>query len=596
MSTDQATDPIPAHAKGWRRHADSSAAQDTKTDQGTKNGSSGGTFAPLRNKAYAFFLLALFVSSAGSWMFAVGAAWLMTDLDASDTMVALVQTASLLPVMLFSVPGGALGDLFDRRRVLLISQIALASNAVAFALVVQTGIAQPWLVLLFAAIGGTGTAFARPTMNAVIPTMVGRSDLMAAMNLKSIAFNLSRAVGPAVAGGLVALLGQAAPFWGDAISFSAVIAFLFFWRPKAKVQDDLPREHLSRAVRAAFVFARYDPALRQTLAKTILFFLPAAALWSLMPLIARERLDGGAFLYGLMLGGAGIGAVMSGLVVKRIDQHFGSNTVVAGGTVLLALSLCGLALANSAPLAVGIAIVGGAGWQIAFSLCSTSAQYALPTWIGARGMALFQMAMFGGLGLGSAGWGALSERTDIATSLFVAAGTALVLGVIAWRFKLNLAKGADLSPADDFPAHDQVTGKPGRGPVMVQIAYDLGRADRADITRRVRALRKPRLREGVMDWGLYADPDHEGRLIESYTSPSWDEHERERSRLTKDDQKSAQAIETALRAAGGSRTVTHFLPVDGQGDAKSSKTPAAAQPKAPATSGKPHAPKGVQPA
>ena len=523
-------------------------------------------FAPLRRVPFALFTGAILVSSSGGWMFAVGAGWLMADLGASNTMVAAVQTASMLPLVLFSVFAGALGDLLDRRKLLLWTQAGLMANAAAFALLIDAGWAVPWMILLFAALDGVGSVLGRPTMNAIVPQMVPRAELMAAMTLRSVAFNLSRALGPGAAGALAALAGPSAPFWGDALTFLAVIAFLLWWREGERRDDDIPPERIGQAMRAALRFMRHDPDLRATTARTVLFFVPAAALWSLMPLIAKERLDGGALLYGLLLAAAGIGAVAFALAAQRIKARFGASGSFLGAGMGLSGALALLAVATDAWVAGVAAFLGGAAWQVAFALASTSAQYALPRWIGARGMAMFQVGMFGGLAAGSILWGALSDATSIATALWAAAAAGVALNLAGLRFRLDGAERADLSPSDDRPAHHDVRPEGGAadGPVEVRVAYDPGRADgaaRAALVAAIRSNREPRLREGAMDWNLYADPES-GALVESFTAIDWTDHERQMTRMTVDDDARTRRIQTLLDAHGGARTVRHYLPPD----------------------------------
>ena len=542
---------------------DRKSRRESRQDKGSRDERSGrGTFAPLRHLDYSLFTGALFLSASGTWAFAVGAGWLMTDLGASDTMVALVQTASFLPVVLLSILAGAVGDRFDRRWVLMITTLAMMANAVAIALVVDFGLATPWLVLMFTMLDGTGSVFARPTQNAVVPTLVPRKELFAAVALRSVAFNLARAGGPAAAGVLVAVVGLSGPFWMDAVSFLAVVAFLLFWKETRK-RSDLPPETLARSMRGALHFLRYDPSLRATLAKTILFFLPAAAMWSLLPILARDRLDGGALLYGLLLGGAGVGAVVAGLLAGALKTRVGADRMFCVAGLVLAGVLFGLGRVDDPYFAFTLTLTGGMAWQTAFTLANSSAQFALPDWIGARGMSFYQMAMFGGLATGSVAWGALSDATSLGTSLTCAGGLAVLLAFAALPFRLDDMEGANLAPASDYPTHDGLRLDPSKSrcPVLVEITYrthGMSDAQRARLVADIRDLGLMRARAGASEWGLHEVIDHTQILKETFVSSNWLAHERESERMTVDACRKLDSIKRRLRSTDGTRDVVHM--------------------------------------
>lgn len=563
MAQHQKTHPVSAHKPDRNDKArESGKRSGISRGRGNRAGKGSGTFAPLRHPVFTFFTGALFLSASGSWGYAVGAGWLMTDLGASDTMVALVQTASFLPVVLLSIIAGAVGDRFDRRWVLMGATLLMTANVVALAIVIDLGLATPWLVLLFTLIGGTGNVFARPSQNAVVPTLVPREELFAAVALRSVAFNLARAVGPAAAGILVAVVGLSGPFWMDAVSFLAVIAFLIFWKEKRK-KSDLPPENLGRSVRGALHFLRYDPSLRATMAKTVLFFFPAAAMWSLLPILARGTLDGGAFLYGLLLGGAGIGAIVAGLLAGQLKERIGADRLFFVSGLVLAGVLLGLGLVTSPYLAFGLTLVGGMAWQSAFTLAASSAQFALPDWIGARGMSLYQMAMFGGLAVGSAVWGVVSDATSPATCLMCASGVAVLLAFAARPFHLDGMEGADLAPADDYPTHDGLRLDPDKSdrPVFVEITYQThGMSDeqRNRLVADINDLGLMRARAGAYEWGLYEIIDNPQVLKETFVASDWVSHERESERMTVDARRKLGDISDRIHTTGGTRDVVHM--------------------------------------
>ena len=520
----------------------------------------------LSQPAFVFFVIALFISTSGTWMFSAGAGWLMTDLGASDLMVALSQAAVMAPVIFFALPAGAVGDLFNRRRLLLITQFLLIANVSLMAWMVASDHATPWRVLLLTFVGGTVGVFARPTLNAVIPTLVGRDQVASAVNIKSVAFNLARAIGPALAGGLVGWFGLSAPFWADGITFLAVVAFLFWWDGGQKKKNDLPPERFGQAVRAAVRFVRYDPALRATLMRTVLAFLSAGALWALMPLVAKRQLDGGAVLYGGLLGAAGCGAVVTGLLARRVTKRTGPNALVAAAGVLLGVAYVGLAWSPNVPAGVAAAFLGGCGWQGMFAATTASAQTALPDWIGARGMAMYQGSFFASVALSSLLAGLASTHLGLDTALLAAAGLSVLLAPIGLKFKLAQAQGEDLSLVDSYPTPAvDLTDAQKAGPVQVQIEYDLGdadtahAADTAEVAAAIRQMRERRLRTGAYDWQLLQQPDNDRKLVETFMTADWTEHAREVERITHDDDQAMQHICDLLEPAGGTRQVSYLV-------------------------------------
>ncbi|MCZ0963850.1 MFS transporter, partial [Paracoccus benzoatiresistens] len=361
---------------------------------------SGGAWSPFRQKAFAVLWVATVVSNIGTWMNDVGAGWLMTSLAPSPQIVAMVQAATTLPVFLFAILAGAVADIVDRRKLLLVVNIALAVVAFAVAAVVQAEAMTPVLLLIFTFLLGSGAAFIAPAWQAIVPKLVPRQDLTAAVALNSMGINISRAIGPAVAGVLIAAFGLVWPFALNAVSTLVVIAALIWWRPKAEPVRKLPAEHVFGAMVAGLRYAVFTHPLRLVLVRAAGFFLFASAFWAMLPLVARDVLDGGAGLYGALLASVGVGAVGGALVLPGLRTRLGPDRTVILGTAGTAIVLVVLALVPGQAPALLAGLVAGASWIAVLSSLNVAAQSALPDWVRARGLAIYLTVFSGVMSLG----------------------------------------------------------------------------------------------------------------------------------------------------------------------------------------------------
>ena len=512
--------------------------------------------SPWRNAFFLLFITAAFVSNTGTWLFNVAAGWLMTDLGGSALSVSLVQTANLLPLVLLAVPAGTLGDLGDRRKVLLVAQSGLIIVNAAFAYLVQAELATAGWLLTFTLFNGIGTAVSAPLMTAVIPQMVARDRLSTAMSIGGISFNAARAIGPMLCGWLITAYGMALPFWIDAASFAAVVGVIFFWNDDRHQDDKLPPRVFQLAMADSVRFLRYTPALYNSVLRAVLFFMGAGALWALLPLVAKEQLGGDASLYGYLVGVVGLGAVVTGVAYDRLaDWLGGSNRLTTVMGILFGGCLVGLALAPSPWWAYPAALLAGMCWQLAFTSLISSAQYALPKWFGVRGMAYYFMAMGLSLSLGSAFWGWLADAFSLAIAHFVAAGLCVVTALVGRRFPLDQAKGADLEAFTKYPQFSIPAGEdedPG-GMLQIRNRYEIP-SDRADeLRRRLLKLRNKRYRSGGLRWHLHQPLEQNGRtaVVESYAEVRYTALHRHDSRITQADQQALEEFQEWLDGNGG---------------------------------------------
>ena len=488
----------------------------------------------------------------------------MTDLGSSDLMVSLVQSATLLPLVLLAVPAGTLGDLIDRRRILLWCQGILILVNALFAYLVMIDAANVPLLLLFTLLNGAGAAFAGPLLSAIIPQLVCRENLSTAMSIGGISFNLSRAIGPIVGGYLLARFSLDLPFWIDAASFGAVVAVIWFWQDKRATADELPPQVFQLAVLDSVRFLRYTPALYNSVFRALCFFFGAGALWALMPVLAKDQLGGDATLYGYLLGAAGGGAVVSGLFYDRINAVFGgANRLVVIAGITMGVSLFGLGSAQQSVIAFVAATLAGVAWQLSFTSLITSTQYALPKWFGVRGMAYYFMAMGLSLAVGSALWGWLSDLTSIPVSFYAAAIMSGLLALLGRRFPLDQAADADLTAFTRYPQAAVVIDAdedPG-GLILVRNCYQIPEGQIKTGIQKVRGLRNKRYRSGAVRWHLYQPTEDPTQLHESYSEVAWTVANRHDQRITKADEAAFRSFSDWLEDVGGSCRQEQFREV-----------------------------------
>jgi len=488
-----------------------------------------------RNQTFRSLWVAALASNFGGLVQAVGAAWLMTSLSSSQSMVALVQGSVTLPIMIFSLLAGVFADNFDRRRVMLIAQAFMFVVSVALTFMAFEGWLTPWSLLGFTFLIGCGTALHNPSWQATMGDIVSREELPTAVSLNSMGFNLMRSVGPAAGGAIVAIAGAAAAFAVNAFSYVAIILALLRW--KAPVRDThRPREPMGSAFAAGLRYVAMSPNLLRVILRGFWFGLSAIALLALLPVLVRETLQGTAFVYGVLLGCFGTGAVAGALANARLRERFRNEIIARGSFVGFGINCGVLALGGSAVVAALALLITGACWVLALSMFNVTIQLSTPRWVVGRALALYQTGTFGGMAVGSLIWGALAERSGAPTALTVAAVLLIIGALIGLRLPLPEFAGLDLAPLNRFKEPDtQFHLNYRSGPVMVMVDYEIAQADVPAFLAAMRQRRRIRIRDGAQQWVLLRDLEFPDHWSESYHVPTWGEYVRHNERRTNAD-------------------------------------------------------------
>ena len=516
------------------------------------------TWAPLVHSWFRWLWIANAVSNIGTWMQNVGAAWMMTTLAPSALLVALVQTATNLPVFLLGIPAGAIADIVDRRKLLLITQGWMLAAAAALGILTLAGATGPWTLLWLTFALGLGSTMNGPAWQAIMPELVPKKDLPAAIALNSMGFNLARSVGPALGGLVVAAVGGGAAFILNAISFVGVLIVLYLWRRKPEHLPTTP-ETIGAAISAGMRYIRFAPPMHAVLFRSGTFVLSASALWSLLPLVAKVELHSESSGFGVLLGCLGVGSIIGALMIGRLRQLLSFNAIATASVALFGVVNIALAyLANFSAVALAL-LAGGVAWMSVNSTLNTAAQTSLPAWVRARGLGVYLLGFQGAMAVGSVIWGEIATRFGLRTTLF-AAGVALLVGAAATsRLRLAGSHEVDTTPSNHWPEPPPLVDyQPEHGPVLVTVEYLIDPARGSEFTRAMQAVRRFRRRDGAVRWSLFEDPGVPGRYLETFVVESWAEHLRQHSRATVADRE-VEARAWAFLQDGAPPKVTHWI-------------------------------------
>jgi MFS family permease len=490
-----------------------------------------GVAAPLRHVVFRRIWLASLLSNFGLLIQAVGAAWAMTQMTPDADKVALVQTALMLPVMLISMPAGAIADMYDRRIVALVSLSISLSGATGLTVLAWFGLVTPNILLALCFVVGSGMALFGPAWQSSVSEQVPAETLPSAVALNGISYNIARSFGPAIGGIVVATAGAVAAFATNALLYLPLLVVLFLWN-RTSEPSRLPRERLNRAIVSGVRYIANSPPIRIVLARTLVTGLIGGSVSALMPLVARDLLHGGAQTYGIMLGAFGMGAVIGALNIGEIRQRLSGEAAIRACALSMGGAIAAVALSREPVLTAAALVVAGAVWMLAVALFNIGVQLSAPRWVAGRSLAAFQASIAGGIAIGSWGWGHLTNVAGVETALLVSAGLMLVSPLLGlWLGMPRVgARNEDAEVLADPQVRLSLTAR--SGPLVVEIEYRVAQDNARAFHNVMQDVQLSRQRNGAYGWSIARDIGDPELWTERYHCPTWLDYLRQRNRST----------------------------------------------------------------
>jgi MFS family permease len=522
-------------------------------------GTSRSAWAPLRAGSFRALWLAALVGLTGVWFQTVGAQWLLVSQPHASILVSLVQVATTLPYVLFGLVAGVLADILDRRLILITVQVTVAGLGAVLAALTFAHLMPPALLLLLVFLLGTGAALGTPAYQSLVPELVPRDEIPAAAALNSISINVARALGPAIAGVLVAAAGVGTTFTVAAATALFYAVMVALWRPPATKR---PRpERFVPALRAGSRYVRNAPVVRRILLRAGLFLVPASSLFALLPLIASRRLGLGSGGYGLLLAALGLGAIAGALVLPRVRSRLSTNMLVTLASGFYALVLVAVAVLQDTVPVLLLLIPAGVAWVVVLSTLNASLQLFLPAWVRGRSLAVYTIVLFGSQALGALIFGGLADLLGLVQALLIAAGAAALAAasILIWPFLETTGMNRSTTvywPEPQLTPDLDTDGKT----ITVTVSYRISPTNQQAFVEAMALVRGSRLRTGAVSWGLYRDGEHDHTFVELFVVLSWEEHLRQHhERLTETD----RAYQQRARALSEHEpVVSHLVAVD----------------------------------
>jgi len=491
--------------------------------------------SPLRVPIFRAIWVASIAGNFGTIIQSVGASWLMLSLSSSPQMVAMVQTAIALPVVLLALWAGAIADGIDRRLVLLGAQVMMLTVSTLLAIAAWLHVLSPWSLLALTFLVSAGYAVNSPAWQASTSDIVPREAISRAVALNSLGYNVARSVGPAIGGAIVGVAGASAAFAVNALSYIGLIVVLLRWR-RPPDPETLPREPIGAAMAAGLRYVAMSPAIVTVLARAFLFGFAASVVQALLPLVARDVIRGGALTYGVLLNGFGAGAVAGALASAWLRKTLRAEHVVQLASLCTAVGAAGVGLSVYLIPSLIALFLAGAGWVVALTTFNVTVQMSAPRWVAGRALAIYQTAVFSGISGGSWMFGYLAAHLGLVMPLLVAAGGLLIVVLAGWVIPLPKVDALDLTPLRDWM--DLKTPLPidGRtGPLVVTITYRIADADIPAFLDAMSERRRIRRRDGARHWALMRDVAEPQRWVERYHVPTWHDYVRHNRRHTVED-------------------------------------------------------------
>jgi len=505
-----------------------------------------GPFAPLKERTFRNIWSASVLGNLGQLILGVGAAWEMTRLSSSTTMVALVQTAMMAPLMIASVPAGALADMFDRRKVAMSGLAISMLSAGLLTMLSISGLATPWVLLAACFMIGVGVAIYSPAWSASINEQVSPANLPAAVALGTISYNVARSFGPALGGVIVLAFGATATFGLNALLYVPLLVAFFFWQRKL-VPARLPPEGVGRAIVSGARFVVHSPVLKRALLRSFLFGLAGATANALAPLIARDTLGGDAAVFGILLGASGVGAVCGALFVSTMREKFGTELATRLLMPVAGVGLIVIGISTNVVLTCFALFWIGASNILVIALYNVTVQLSTPRWVLARALSLFASAMTGGIAIGAWMWGMLAGMWTVETAMIASGVMMLAMPLVAFMLPLGEQSPEQAAPvelANDPDIGMALTMR--SGPIIIEIDYRIAPDDAREFYNAALAFRSLRLRNGGYGWSIARDVADPTVWTERYQCPTWADYLRIRDRQTAADKAAQEGVNAFL--------------------------------------------------
>lgn len=522
------------------------------------------SWTPLKVRIFRSLWLANIVSNIGSTMNDTAAVWTMTAMSGSATLVTLMPAMASLPIFLCALPAGAMADIVDRKRLILAAQVGAFLTAAGMAVLAMYGMLTPGLLLLATFQLGIATAFTTPAWLALVPELVGRQQLPAALALGAVGFNLARAIGPVVGGLLVSSVGPAAVFGLNAVSYAGIAGVLLC---NIKVGAPSPphsseREQMLGAMAAALRYTSHAPEMKAVLVRAGVQVFGAIAPAALLPLLVRQYGWSGRD-FGILMGCYGSGAIFAALfVLPWLRAKFSADHVLAFAAAASATA-AGIMAVTQDKIMFGVMLaVAGGGWMCALNTLNVASQSTFPNWVRARSSAIYLVVAQGALAIGAMAWGQLTTSWNAGAALWTAAAWLLCSALLSWKIPIRDVEKLDLSPSNHWRDHSLATEPaPDDGPVLMTVEYRVLPEDSAAFRHAMRALRETRLRDGAFRCSVFRDLDDPMLYRETFIVGSWAEHLRQHKRATVEDQRIEQAV-LAFHQGGEPPKTRHLLMVN----------------------------------
>lgn len=503
-----------------------------------------GTLAPLRVRQFRRVWSSSLLSNLGHMILGVAAAWEMTRLTDSPAMVAMVQTALMLPLMLVALPAGAFADMFDRRKVALCGLGIACIGGLTMLAVALMGLITPWALLGLLVLIGSGVALYGPAWQSSIGELVSAKQLPAAVALGSVSFNLARSFGPALGGALILAFGVKAAFGANALGYIPLIFAYLFWR-RDVTPSRLPPESFQRAIVSGFRYARHAPGVRNSIARSFAFGFAGAVSTALAPLIARDQLGGDAAVFGFLLGASGVGAIAGSLSTSEIRERLGPENAVRLATLVCAGALVGIGFSHNLAITVALFAVQGACTMLIISMLNVGVQLSAPRWVTARALSLFSSSLTGGIAAGALAWGAVANVTGIGASAVIAGivlAATVLLGFVLPLRREEALENQQVAIGNEPSVAMALTAR--SGPIVIEIDYRVDPENAREFYREMQAVSKARLRNGGFNWSLSRDIADIWLWTERYECPTWGDYLHMRDRFTQADRDAQQRVES----------------------------------------------------